>query len=309
MQRFLNISDTYSLRGLAMLMIIISHTFNGYPYNDAAYYFPSWIHGLHLYMWGNAGVAVFLFLSGYGLFITLNQKNIDKKYILSKVKRLLLPFIIYWIVEIIVLLIFNRQEISPHLFKEIATLSIHPDVENWFFKVIVVIYVVTLLIFKCRISNPIRIAILFILAFAYIFIMKDLGFGQWWYDTILCFPIGAIFAHRYKFFASLSPLYISCLAGALLIVSCYFHMNTAIINLIFILFCIYVIRIVNINNRILCYIGFNSFIFYFIECPVMDEITKFSYYCFPLYCVLSILVTYAVSYLCIEIINRKDNVV
>ncbi len=301
MRKLLDIRDTYSLRGIAMLMIIISHTFNGYPVGSTDVYYPLWMNWLHMELWGGMGVAVFLFLSGYGLFTTLSlKKRIDRRYFFLKGRRLFEPYIIYWIVEIIVLAIFSREEISMNLFTEIVTFSIHPDVENWFFKVIVVLYVIMLLLFTIRLHNIVRITIISALSIASLFIMKELGFGQWWWNNILCFPLGVLFAYKYQFFSGL-PSHIICLSSGVLLLAVYnIHMNTIIFHLLFAVFCIYTLRLVNIQNRVLYFIGINSFIFYFIECPVMDTIMMFVYSHFPIYSCLSVLGTFFLSFLCIQ---------
>ena len=301
MRRLLDINDTYCLRGIAMLMIIISHTFNGYPVGSADVYYPSWMNWLHMELWGGMGVAVFLFLSGYGLFTTLSQKQrIDWRYISSKGIRLFEPYFIYWIVEIIVLAIFCREEISTHLLTEIATFSIHPDAENWFFKVIVVFYVIMLLLFRVHLQNAVRMTIVSLLSIVSLLIMKELGFGQWWWNNILCFPLGMLFAYKYQFFSGLPSHIVSLSSGALLLTVYNIHMNTIVFHLVFAVFCIYTLKLVNIQSRLLYFIGFNCFIFYFIECPVMDTIMMFAYPNFPVYSLLSVLGTFIISYLCIQ---------
>ena len=138
LRTFLDYDDTYSLKGIAMLMIIIGHAINGYPRTDTGYFYPGWLDALHMELWAAMGVSIFFFLSGYGMFLALDKRqgSIDLKYVLSKVRKLFVPLLVYWCVEIVTLLIFNRQELTTHIFREIITFSIHPDVENWFFKVI-----------------------------------------------------------------------------------------------------------------------------------------------------------------------------
>ncbi len=298
---FLEYKDTYCLRGIAMLMIIIGHTYNGYPLDNPHFYFPSWLNYLQLGYWGGMGVGIFLFLSGYGLSCTLSNKTtIDKRYIISKIERLLKPFVIYWIVEIVVLAIFNREELTIHLLREIITFSIHPNVENWFFKVIVIIYVITILLFRLRIKNSYRLFLFFILSIAYLFIMRELGYGQWWYNNILAYPLGALVYYKYDWFSKQNSILMIVSGFCLMFIMFHFHMNTFVLHLSFILFCIYSIRFVNIQNRILFFIGYNSFVFYFLECPIMDEVMMFCYSCFPLYCILTVLGTYVLSFICIR---------
>ena len=70
---FLDISDTYCLRGIAMLLIIVGHTFNGYPANSPGYYSPSWMNCLQIGLWGGMGVGVFLFLDAFFCVVFAHQ--------------------------------------------------------------------------------------------------------------------------------------------------------------------------------------------------------------------------------------------
>ena len=126
LRQFLDYDDTYSLKGIAMLMIIIGHAFNGYPGTDTGYFYPAWLDCLHMELWAAMGVSIFFFLSGYGMFLALDKRqgSIDLKYVISKVRKLFVPLLVYWCIEIVTLLIFNRQELTTHIFREIFTFSI-----------------------------------------------------------------------------------------------------------------------------------------------------------------------------------------
>lgn len=304
-RQFLGYDDTYSLRGIAMLMIIISHTHNGYPVEETGFFFPHWLNYLCIELWGAMGVGIFFFLSGYGLFLALDKRQgaITQEYVLSKVSRLLEPYIIYWVVEIITLLLIDRNQLSLHLFRELITFSIHPDIENWFFKTIVPAYIVIFSLFKSGIGHKGKILSLFVICLAYILIMRMAGFGLWWYNTILCFPLGAFVAYNKGFFENLHPLIVCPLCVILILVLHFIHFNSIVFNILFVFFSIYSIRIININNRLLYFIGLNSFLFYFIECPVMDEIVMFSYANYPLYCMLSVLGTFIISWICLKCVR------
>jgi hypothetical protein len=217
------------------------------------------------------------------------------KYVISKVKRLFVPLLVYWVVELITLLIFNRQELTTHIFREIFTFSIHPDVENWFFKVIVPTYIIMFGLFLTRMPGSFRVILLFIISAIYILILRKAAFGLWWYNTIIAFPIGALVAYRKELFEKISPIIVCPVCAAAMASIYLFHFNSILFNAIAPFLFIYLIRIVNINNKLLNFIGVNSFLFYFIECPVLDEIVKFSYSNFPLYCLLGIVVTYLLT--------------
>ena len=297
LRTFLDYDDTYSLKGIAMLMIIIGHAINGYPRTDTGFYYPGWLDSLHMELWAAIGVSIFFFLSGYGMYLALEkrQSSIDMKYVISKVRKLFVPLLVYWVVELVTLFIFNRQELTTHIFREIITFSIHPDVENWFFKVIVPIYVIMFGLFMLRIPGFVRVILLFALSAIYILTFRKAGFGIWWYNTVIAFPLGSLIAYRKQLFEKIHPV-IACLLCVAAMTSIYlFHFNSILFNAIAPFLFIYLIRMVNINNKLLNFIGVNSFLFYFIECPVMDEIVKFSYTNFPIYCLLAIVVTYLLT--------------
>ena len=84
----MHINDTYALRGVCMLMIIIHHIYKvfysdfGYPMNQ--------IYS----MWGDLGTAVFFFLSGYGLYCSLSKQGcVSWAYVKKCFTKLLLPFV------------------------------------------------------------------------------------------------------------------------------------------------------------------------------------------------------------------------
>ena len=309
LRQFLDYDDTYSLKGIAMLMIIIGHAFNGYPGTDTGYFYPAWLDCLHMELWAAMGVSIFFFLSGYGMFLALDKRqgSIDMKYVLSKVRKLFVPLLVYWCVEIVTLLIFNRQELTTHIFREIITFSMHPDIENWFFKVIVPAYVIMFGLFMTKIPNNVRVILLFALSLVYMLVFRKAGFGLWWYNTILALPLGALVAYRRELFEKIHPV-IVCLICAAVMASIYlFHFNSIVFNAIAPFLFIYLIRLVNINNKLLTFIGVNSFLFYFIECPVLDEIVMFSYTNFPLYCLLSVAVTYLLVKLAARLLSPVLN--
>ena len=103
LRQFLDYDDTYSLKGIAMLMIIIGHAFNGYPGTDTGYFYPAWLDCLHMELWAAMGVSIFFFLSGYGMFLALDKRqgSIDMKYVISKVRKLFVPLLVYWCIEIV----------------------------------------------------------------------------------------------------------------------------------------------------------------------------------------------------------------
>lgn len=129
------------------------------------------------------------------MFLSLYKtKDINTKYITNKIKKLFLPFFFTWIVYLLYFLITNRTQFNQHLLVEFITLSLPNGIDAWFFKVIIGLYISIILLFKLPFTNTIRVIIMFVLFFAYYIIMRKLLFGPWWYNSVVCFPLGMLFA-------------------------------------------------------------------------------------------------------------------
>lgn len=82
--------DTYSLKGICLLMIIIHHIYKiwvsdyNYEVNQIINY------------WGDLGSGVFFLLSGYGLFCSLSNTKDFAKYALKCLKKLFAPYCVVW---------------------------------------------------------------------------------------------------------------------------------------------------------------------------------------------------------------------
>ena len=287
-----------------MLMIIIGHTYNGYPIGQEGYYFPEFLKYTLIAYWGGMGAGVFLFLSGYGMFLSLQNHTVNKNYVFSKFRRLFEPFIVYWIIEIFILALSGKNPFSADVITNILTLSIYPNIENWFFKVIIVLYIGIILLFLTPLSHWKKIITVFSLSIVYLAVMYYSGFGSWWYNNIILFPIGMLVAYKYDFFARLNAAAVTITTALLFIVAVIIHFNLILTHLFFAVFITYCIRYININNGILYYIGINSFVFYYLECPAMDHLAMFAYNNFPVYSILTLIITFALSSMSVYILKR-----
>lgn len=82
-----------------MLAIIIHHVWMYSSLND--FFHGGTILSLMFKYFGFLGTGVFFMISGFGMFHSLTQKAIDFNYIISKIVKLLIPFIVSWFVYII----------------------------------------------------------------------------------------------------------------------------------------------------------------------------------------------------------------
>ena len=151
----------------------------------------SWIWSQFSF-WGAPIVAVFFFLSGYGLMVSLITKG--QKYLDGFLKKRLLKIVLPLVLCSIVF-----EAISITLWGEqIADFRKDwPFLPNCWFCVTIIIYYfafyITALLFK---SSPIKVAYsMWLFSFVYVFLFKVMDFYNWWYQMVLSINIGMTLAY------------------------------------------------------------------------------------------------------------------
>lgn len=141
--------------------------------------------------WGAPIVAVFFFLSGYGLMVSLITKG--QKYLDGFLKKRLLKIVLPLVLCSIV---FEATSIT--LWGQIADFRKDwPFLPNCWFCVTIIIYYIafyiTALLFK---SSPIKVAYsMWLFSFVYVFLFKVMDFCNWWYQMVLSINIGMTLAY------------------------------------------------------------------------------------------------------------------
>lgn len=276
--------DSYCLKGLMMIMIIALHIIIKlvYHYEIKILNYTGWPH------WGAMAVGIFFFLSGFGMTHSFLTKGVNpRKVIWNIINNLIYPFLFAFAVYLLINAIF----FEPHYFSsQLLTLSI-PETTSWFFKVILIIYIITPIVFSVL---PKHIIPLFITigVITYIIIAITLGAETFWYNSIICYPIGVLASYITNNQLFTPPIFtkpsqsqdkLSALKQNLLILWSNINKSKKWIMLILImttclwfrafqydtldsvLFCLLAIILLphlKITNDILFYIGKNSFIFY-----------------------------------------------
>lgn len=287
--------DTDCLKGIMMLLVIALHLlFLLEQRYDITIAYINWKN------WGSMAVGTFLFITGYGLFYSLDKKQtVSYKYILSKFNKLYIPFVFAFTVGALICTSINSWQFN---IKDFITLTI-PMTASWFIKFIIATFVITLIIYKifgCKKT----ILLLFSLSLIYIYICKTHGLGAQWYNSSLCFPLGAL-AFKLKRIIPPPPLLFICLIISLLLLMR--GTSSSIINAImFSSSTVVVISFINIRNNVLRYIGLKSYHFYVfhISCYIPYSII-FDNAC--IYC-LSVVITTIVCVVIYNLIIDKSNI-
>lgn len=293
-------NDSYALRGVCMIMIIVHHTYLS-AIEMPGCHTDSWLAGVGTgWLWGYGGTGVFLFLSGFGMFFSLRRNRLSgRAYIRSKFIRLFIPYLWLWAVSLIIYMLYDSSLLTPRLLTSFLSLDIPPANEAWFYKVIIGLYVLSIIIFKAF-SNP-RTCVLAVSSVCvayYCLANYVLEMDPWWFITVLNFPSGMLTALFYDKLRHIQPVYVILPGTLLFALLQYFHPNPTISSLLFSTVMINAVRYVNISNRILGYIGTNSLLFYFLEEPAIDYLARPAAFSFYSYSIAAVLTTLLLVFLC-----------
>jgi len=206
-KQYLSKESTNAIKGICILLVFLRHANqyvkeSGYDYSCFGDYLFLSVDGFL----DQLIVIMFLFFSGYGVVCSIQKKGYS--YINSipkhRVLNTLLNFDVAVFFYIIVALIVGRElSLSNVILSFFAWESI--GCSNWYIFVILICYISTWLVFMIRkidldITKKIVIQIFLIMVFliiATVFLVIS-GKGQWWYNTILVYPLGMFFGIFHK---------------------------------------------------------------------------------------------------------------
>lgn len=265
----MNIQDTYALRGVCMLMIIIHHLMK-YHYST-----PYTMH------WGDIATGLFFFVSGFGLYSSMSKKQVNTKFLWQNIKKILIPFFVVWILCFVICIIFFRDYFTIGIggvLRDLFTLT-YPQMWPglWFIKVIVIEYIITILsyiIFKNK-----WLKLFFPTLFTGIYFItawKVLQWSPYLFSTTLCFVLGLwIAALNINLNLKVTTKIIGMIVFFVLYlvfrrVNLYLPIPPLTIYAIcFSLFSIFAVSVIDIVNPFLLYIGQKSLLFYLIHIPML----------------------------------------
>lgn len=173
---FISKNTSYFLRGIAILMVILSHYFEFAMNEVNNKAVASFIMQL-----GDWGVGIFFFLSGYALYLKYELVNTDKKYIVGRLRNMYLP---YLIIATTISLISH----SIDSLRSVVRLLIGAD--YWFVEEILLIYIVFYFVGKLPGKYRVFIMSVFIIAMSLWFYVR--GFQNFWYTATWAFALGMI---------------------------------------------------------------------------------------------------------------------
>ena len=238
-------------------------------------------------------VSIFFFLSAYGLYVqNESRENYLDNFLVKRLSKIIVPFFIISLIYMFYRFV-NGQLIDLNffinLFKQGSTIIYN----GWFVDIIILMYIFFYLSFKFFQNKFLSIVFNTIFIICYICLAIKLGYNFWWYNSVLAFAIGLIWAkNQNKIDRFLEKYYfiVIVLVTVLLFVSHrydillkYLHIEDSysyalaanLDNIIFtIYFIIVFLKKINFSNVYLNLIGRISFELYMIHGLVISMLAK-----------------------------------
>ncbi len=258
----------YAMRGLAMLLIILTHSLNEYEVYTSAL-----SHYLLIPMLGTLACSIFFFMSGYGLFHSLNKKETqpDRKYLYNHLIKIIVPFAVIYLASLIILPYTMAESQAAPDYTKILTLSLPDGTDMWFLKTTLFNYITTFLLCRAQTTNKrkiIYISAVQALLIAILYINKCAGYC---YISNISFAVGTLYATQ-KYYNKKTVI-----AATLVFAIYYIGMNSGISAAPLqiagnIAICIIVAALLKSTNKApswLQYVGRHSLSYYLLAIPVM----------------------------------------
>ena len=274
-ENYAGFKQSTAVKGIFAFIILLHHSRDYYSlgtgFADAVFLaIDKWL--------GQLIVTVFFFYSGFGILESYkSKKSYETTFFRKRILRTLLRFDIAVLIYLIVtLLLGERYPIQNYFLSWIGLTSFNNS--NWFIFVILLLYSITLIAFVLNrrlsiIHGEFRIvAIVIMLSLLSWIIIKLTGKRSWWYNTLLCYPAGMLFSMTKKFFDSLMRnnriYYPFLLCTITIVIIMHRFSSTVLYSLMACIFCLTIVLVtikIQLNNRILQFLGRYSFSIYVLQ--------------------------------------------
>lgn len=181
--------DTLAFKGILSTIVILHHISQVENNLPIIHYFANF---------GMYAVGVFFFISAYGITkqLKLNREKYLSGFLKKRIFKLLLPISIVTIIYIVLnILVFHKSYTINSIINVYKSGSSIIN-NGWYLNSILVIYLIFYFSFKFFKNIKISYLSFSFLILAYIFVLKRIGFGMWWYNSM----IGIIFGMCFEIF-------------------------------------------------------------------------------------------------------------
>lgn len=182
--------DSINIKGIAALCIMLSHY---------ALWIESYFHiklppiFLLVKQLGGIGVLIFFFLSGYGIYMSSNEKT-NLMWLIKRVGKVYFPYLFMKLIIVFInyCLIGRDKFILKNICKEITGI----DFSDWFIWVIILQYIIYWI--SCCICSHKRLIVDFFLNLILMSVFIIMKLPSRWYNGLLLFWFGCLMAKYQK---------------------------------------------------------------------------------------------------------------
>ncbi len=274
---YMSPQKTGAVKGVFVVIVVLSHLRQYITLDSSALNLP---FQKFMFFLGQLMVVVFLFYSGYGVLLGLRKKDGYAVSIITKrVPKVLLHFDIAVIIFFVLGWLTGRKYPVAKLLRSLIGID---GVGNsvWFITVILLLYIITFAVFvlvKKRVVLGTALTTL-ISAVIVILFLCFRAHEYWWYDTIMCYPLGMWYAiAKDRIDKALLPSFgkwLACTAVAVAVFAALrqlrFGMNGSRIVFIFealafAMVIVFVSMRMSVNNSVLRWFGNHVFSVYILQ--------------------------------------------
>ncbi|MCQ2515553.1 MAG: acyltransferase [Saccharofermentans sp.] len=190
-----SIESTESLRGIATVIIIMSHIAQ-YETSFENVVIGGEITRSFVLTWGGVGVSLFFLLSGFGCYLSINKSSAPLIWSVKHAIRVIFHFIVVYIIVILSSVLFLKEE------KNIGSILVNflllriPNSTTWYLKAQILFYLilgVSVVISRKQSHTLVILGVtLYALIGKFLLCLSD-----FWWKTSLCFAAGCCIA-KYK---------------------------------------------------------------------------------------------------------------
>ena len=318
---FLQKQQTKSIQGIFTIIVLFSH-FASYVSFDNVFD-TSFV--LITDKIGQLMVTMFLFYSGYGIVQSIKAKREEyvkgffRNRILSVYARFFVSVVLFIIVDLCLGKIGTQYSIVDVLLSFTAWTSIGNS--TWFMFATFALYIFVLISFNVFKKNELKTPIICVTALTVLYIIifsLFLDKGVWWYNTILCFPLGMWVGYNYSKIISLqtnNKAYFIALATSILAFLGFwvlqdkipFAYGYCLMALSFTAIVLLFTMKFSIGNKILDFFGSHVFSIYMLQritYIIFEDVITSPYLFFVICFVLTIVIAVAFDYAFDKVYNK-----
>ncbi len=190
---YMSPSKTGSVKGIFVVIVLLSHVRQYVTLDNSAMNMQ--FKDL-MSFFGQLMVVAFLFYSGYGVSLGLkNKDNYAKTLPTKRALKVLLHFDVAVLIFYITGLALGKNYSIEKLLLSLIGLD---GVGNsiWFIFDIIILYLLTFAVFIfTKKKMVLGTAIMTVVSFGAVLLIKEFkGTEYWWYDTVMCYPLGMWYA-------------------------------------------------------------------------------------------------------------------